>query len=69
MVKGVWSLLTDLFLNRQRIVWFIAGRYWEMVERLRINQIYTAPTAIRLLLKAGKTYTLQDESMQQYKRI
>ncbi|XP_077367668.1 acetyl-coenzyme A synthetase 2-like, mitochondrial isoform X2 [Festucalex cinctus] len=29
------------------------GRYWEMVERLRINQFYGAPTAIRLLLKYG----------------
>ncbi|XP_069493715.1 acetyl-coenzyme A synthetase 2-like, mitochondrial isoform X1 [Ambystoma mexicanum] len=27
------------------------GRYWETVERLRINQFYGAPTAIRLLLK------------------
>ena len=29
------------------------GRYWEMVERLRVKQFYGAPTAIRLLLKAG----------------
>ncbi|KAG9344500.1 hypothetical protein JZ751_011170 [Albula glossodonta] len=27
------------------------GRYWEMVQRLGINQFYGAPTAIRLLLK------------------
>ena len=27
-----------------------------MVERLRINQIYLAPTALRLLLKAGDDY-------------
>ena len=27
------------------------GRYWETVERLRINQFYGAPTAIRLLMK------------------
>lgn len=32
----------------------ISGRYWEMVERLKINQFYAAPTALRLLLKAGK---------------
>ncbi|XP_067939369.1 acetyl-coenzyme A synthetase 2-like, mitochondrial [Watersipora subatra] len=32
------------------------GRYWEMVERLQINQFYTAPTAIRLLLKAGDAW-------------
>uniref|UniRef100_A0A3P8W1C7 acetate--CoA ligase n=1 Tax=Cynoglossus semilaevis TaxID=244447 RepID=A0A3P8W1C7_CYNSE len=29
------------------------GRYWEMVQRLKINQFYGAPTAIRLLLKYG----------------
>lgn len=27
------------------------GRYWEVVQRLQINQLYIAPTAIRLLLK------------------
>uniref|UniRef100_A0A803YEQ8 Acetyl-coenzyme A synthetase n=1 Tax=Meleagris gallopavo TaxID=9103 RepID=A0A803YEQ8_MELGA len=29
------------------------GRYWEMVQRLKINQFYGAPTAIRLLLNYG----------------
>uniref|UniRef100_A0A8D0HDN9 Acetyl-coenzyme A synthetase n=1 Tax=Sphenodon punctatus TaxID=8508 RepID=A0A8D0HDN9_SPHPU len=29
------------------------GRYWETVARLRINQFYGAPTAIRLLLRYG----------------
>jgi len=29
----------------------VLGRYWETVQRLRINQFYGAPTAIRLLLK------------------
>jgi len=28
-----------------------AGRYWETVQRLKINQSYGAPTAIRLLMK------------------
>ena len=32
------------------------GRYWEMVERLRINQFYGAPTAIRLLLRYPSSY-------------
>ncbi|XP_043553028.1 acetyl-coenzyme A synthetase 2-like, mitochondrial isoform X3 [Chiloscyllium plagiosum] len=32
------------------------GRYWEMVERLKVNQFYGAPTAIRLLLKYGDTW-------------
>jgi len=29
------------------------GRWWNMIEELRINQFYTAPTAIRLLHKLG----------------
>lgn len=33
-----------------------AGRYWEMVERLKINQFYTAPTALRAIHKAGNEY-------------
>lgn len=32
------------------------GRYWETVERLKINHLYLAPTAIRLLLKSGDAY-------------
>lgn len=31
----------------------LSGRYWETVQRLKINQFYGAPTAIRLLLKYG----------------
>ncbi|KZS17455.1 Acetyl-coenzyme A synthetase 2, mitochondrial-like protein [Daphnia magna] len=36
------------------------GRYWETVQRLKINQFYAAPTAIRLLLKHG------DEHVEKY---
>ncbi|KAL5008679.1 hypothetical protein ScPMuIL_014260 [Solemya velum] len=32
------------------------GRYWEMVERLKLNHIYLAPTALRMLLKAGDSW-------------
>ncbi|HYW95626.1 MAG TPA: acetate--CoA ligase, partial [Bacteroidales bacterium] len=32
------------------------GRYWEMVERLKINQFYTAPTAIRAIQREGDEY-------------
>ncbi|XP_042333468.1 acetyl-coenzyme A synthetase 2-like, mitochondrial isoform X7 [Sceloporus undulatus] len=32
------------------------GRYWETVERLKINQFYGAPTAIRLLLSYGDNW-------------
>ncbi len=30
-----------------------AGRWWKMIEELKVNQFYTAPTAIRLLHKVG----------------
>ena len=32
------------------------GRYWDMVERLKIKQLYTAPTAIRMLMKYSDDY-------------
>ena len=32
------------------------GRYWEMIEKHRVNQFYCAPTAVRLLLKYGDSY-------------
>ncbi|KFW75585.1 hypothetical protein N305_14174, partial [Manacus vitellinus] len=32
------------------------GRYWEVVQRLKINQFYAAPTAIRLLLNYGEEW-------------
>jgi len=32
------------------------GRYWEMVERLGITQLYTAPTALRLLLRYDDSF-------------
>ncbi|CAL8367868.1 acetyl-coenzyme A synthetase 2-like, mitochondrial [Gadus morhua] len=32
------------------------GRYWEVVERLGINQFYGAPTALRLLLKYDESW-------------
>jgi acetyl-CoA synthetase len=31
-----------------------SGRFWRMVEEYRVNQFYTAPTAIRLLHKEGE---------------
>jgi len=38
------------------------GRYWEMVERLKINQFYTAPTAIRAIAREGDDYVRADQS-------
>lgn len=31
-----------------------AGRFWEIVEKHGVNQFYTAPTAIRALMKSGE---------------
>ncbi len=39
-----------------------AGRYWDMVQRHRITQLYTAPTAIRALMREG------DEPVKRYDR-
>lgn len=33
-----------------------AGRYWQMVEKYKINILYTAPTAIRALAKEGDDF-------------
>jgi len=38
------------------------GRYWDMVQRLKITQLYTAPTAIRALKRLG------DEFVTKYNR-
>ena len=34
------------------------GRYWEMVERLKINHFYGAPTALRLLIGLERFFIL-----------
>ena len=39
-----------------------AGRYWDMVDRLNITQLYTAPTAIRAIAREG------DEPVKRYSR-
>jgi acetyl-CoA synthetase len=31
------------------------GRFWEMIDRHKVNIFYTAPTAIRSLVRAGET--------------
>ncbi|MBA3936132.1 MAG: acetate--CoA ligase [Planctomycetes bacterium] len=33
-----------------------AGRYWDMVQRHRITQFYTAPTAIRAIMREGDAF-------------
>lgn len=36
--------------------WPDAGRFWDIVEKHRVNILYTAPTAIRSLMAAGDAY-------------
>ncbi|KAF4517788.1 hypothetical protein B566_EDAN002993 [Ephemera danica] len=36
------------------------GRYWEVIDKYKVNQFYTAPTAIRALMKFG------DEPVKKY---
>lgn len=30
------------------------GRFWEIIEKFKVSKFYTAPTAIRLLMKHGR---------------
>lgn len=36
--------------------WPDNGRYWKIIEELGVTKFYTAPTVIRLLIKAGDEY-------------
>ncbi len=36
-----------------------AGRFWQVCEKLKVNQFYTAPTAIRALMAQGDEYVEQ----------
>ena len=33
-----------------------AGRFWQVVDKYKVNQFYTAPTAIRALMREGEKY-------------
>jgi len=36
--------------------WPDAGRFWQVCDKLKVNQFYTAPTAIRALMAQGQEY-------------
>lgn len=38
-----------------------AGRYWDVVARHKVNSFYTAPTAIRLLMKYGNEFVMKHD--------
>lgn len=41
--------------------WPDAGRFWEMVEKYKVTQFYTAPTAIRALIVHGTEYVTKHD--------
>ena len=43
-----------------------AGRYWDIVNKYKVNQFYTAPTAIRSLIAMGQEY-IEDKKMDSLK--
>jgi len=36
-----------------------AGRFWDIVDKYKVNQFYTAPTAIRALMREGESHVLK----------
>ena len=48
------SSYTVTLLKESKVVNYtclFSGRYWEMVERLKVNHFYTTPSAIKKLMK------------------
>ena len=41
--------------------WPDAGRFWEIVDKYKVNQFYTAPTAIRSLLAMGNDFVISKD--------
>ena len=41
--------------------WPDAGRFWEVVDKYKVNQFYTAPTAIRALVAQGDKWVLKHD--------
>lgn len=60
VVYGPLLNASTTFMFESTPVYPDEGRYWDMVQRHKITQFYTAPTAIRLLMRYG------DEKPQSY---
>jgi len=41
--------------------WPDAGRFWDIVDKYKVNQFYTAPTAIRSLLAMGSEFVINKD--------
>ena len=61
-VYGALANAASIVLFEGTPVYPNAGRVWEIIERLKVNVFYTAPTAIRTLMKFG------DHFVKSYKR-
>ncbi len=46
--------------------WPDGGRYWDIVDKYKVNQFYTAPTAIRALIALGQEF-VENRSMDSLK--
>ncbi|MFZ5828678.1 MAG: acetate--CoA ligase [Planctomycetota bacterium] len=53
VVYGPLAAGTTVFMYEGSPDWPTQDRWWEMIERYRINILYTAPTAIRTFIKWG----------------
>jgi len=56
LVNGATSLLFEGVPNHPR-----PDRFWEIVEKYRVNIFYTAPTALRALMKEGNHWPAQHD--------
>ena len=56
VVYGPLLLGSTTFLFESTPVYPDPGRYWDMIQRHKITQFYTAPTAIRLLMRYGDEF-------------
>ncbi|MEK8088540.1 acetate--CoA ligase [Thermithiobacillus plumbiphilus] len=53
VVYGPLALGATVFMYEGAPTYPDAGRFWDMIEHHRVNVFYTAPTAIRALMKLG----------------
>eukprot|EP01087_Luapelamoeba_hula_P008313 TRINITY_DN2075_c0_g1_i1.p1 TRINITY_DN2075_c0_g1~~TRINITY_DN2075_c0_g1_i1.p1 ORF type:complete len:672 (-),score=108.67 TRINITY_DN2075_c0_g1_i1:92-2107(-) len=63
IVYGPLALGTTTFMFESVPTYPTPSRYWDMIDRHKINVLYTAPTAVRALMKFGddpvKPYSLE----------
>ena len=50
---ALWQLVLTTLMFEGIPTWPDAGRFWDIVDKYRVNMLYTAPTAIRSLMSFG----------------